>query len=510
LLTLKKGTAAEQDFDLSLALSGVSWQDKTALFPGWENSDIESADAKKARQILYPWNWEYPTKIRIYWMINEKEGEEDSKYVCLKDTGKPLFTEIGLAPPAIDNEFDKDIANLKVFYTAVFNNKLWPKIKSNPRLFDPLQVFWDAKKQDVEISDTEASASPVNSGFLKAAVGNYAQKCAPLNQYISLVFLDKNKIKIPVNATYFAAFPVGGSWWKIDESYKVTDPALNESFLGLQYIPDLLTDPHKKTMMASAAITPLFEKEKYENNPVQLRKDMNFLGHADLRVNDVEDQMPEILKALGQFFDLPAKLHNYINKNKEDIKWRSGGNYTAYIEWLRKLENFLWSCTRDAMGFGSRENIRMLNTLQMLVKMYVDEVRGEVHTLDKEKQLQYWSDYNKMLAELSKTVHTEDKTYTAEKFKKIFQDNFKEALGEKMVLLHLQLFIGTDIPKENEINAGIDAWLKNWDSFLRLLKDDHAIIENIIYAQWEPVVIPYLKDNEGKTVTIESLGSLRN
>lgn len=506
LLTSIGGATTPANLQLALSLTGVFWDvcpplappapadPFNCLPPGWLTSTYSDATTTvPVKNVLYPWNWDYPEKIRLYWYAT---SGDKSQYNLLRAADhSPLYTEVALGPAA-NASYADDGKSLTAFYTDVLDGRLWPAGEDGKRHFNPYEILWSAADQGTTITDnTDGSIMGVNTGFLKTTVAHYAQKAAPLNQYLKLTFLEAGTLTPPTGATHFAAFPIGGNWWAPDVNANLPDNTTN--FLQLQYKPVSWAGSF---FGASCTLSPLTYPAD-TGTPIILRdQNGNFLGNVNLKVCDVKDWAPAVVGDLGPFFWLPDLLLAYLNANKALLQL-NGNTPPSATGLLLALGDFLWAVIRDGLGYGFYKGSDNTSVVDKVARQLADDhFPSPVQQLSNADQVRYWDFYNKTSSDLYILLPQADKIH--------FPDlptwkTFVTGLNDPTIQPLLAGLGPTGLPATNypppqqnfPARIDLDGWLTNWAKFINAFRNTPAIQSRVMATQWDALGQP--NTNEG-------------
>lgn len=527
LLTSVDPLAGEENLQASLTMTGVYWDNGThssVPMPDiWLQSTISDHNPLTSDPVIrdmqdafYPWNWAAPSALRLFWL--EKTGET---HTLIRDSdGHALFTDIGIAPAA-DGRYGNDLRRLKEYSQAHFNATLWPAAGSPPYRFDPCAVHWDGATRDVDFTDAEVPQ--VNTGFLKAAVAQAAQRIPPLNTGLLLAFLGAGRVTAPAGATHVMAVPTGGTWWTA-ASGSPFEPYIDAVRGQIDYAPALLTQYHADLrLVAACGITALKDDEPLNNESIQLRDPHgDFLGHVQLQVHDVEDQLPSLMYAAGRFFDLPRWFHAFLSHHREKLARPVGVPFDEYRLFVGGLNGFLWSSVRDSLGFGYRDESDGNSLLRRVVRKYCDDYsqgRAQVHMLDEGQQATYWTDYNHIMQQIKDAQFWETQDSASkisdDYWKKVFSPyaaglpgtglpgpevcglpflekavrDYGRDLGLARISDEAMKSVADllDIPSTEDAlsPAWISQWLAGWAAFLDTLEREPLLQQRMLFCQWK-------------------------
>jgi len=485
-------TDTEAKADIAVTISGISWKDGEA-FPQ-KSQPVTGPDVDEIKKFIYPWKWsgeEPPLKFKLYWVLSNNPPVPNNMLL----TVDPPVAQI------LEN-FNTDLNNLKSYYDALYDKRLFPGDSVSN-----LDLYWNyqtSNRQDIVFSDTdypnEDSGNKLNTGFFISAISICGQELPPLNQLCNLVYFCKDQtITIPGNTKGFLLFPDDDNRWKpmqqngdfihpMDDLYYV-------EYANYNSIPTRVYCP----------VTPLPTKVSGAENPIQLRKGGNFLGHVDLQAKDIEDQMPSIIYTAGHSFNLPHWFYNFLEKKKEVLYFDNNVLSPAdYKKWIQQLNDFLWCTLRDNLGFGYFPESDGNSLFTRVIRAYCD-MDGEVNTLSQEDQISYWKNFHEISEKLIKSVYNENLSYSS------FSELENPGLNKWKDLVSNKLFNNEQIlysegyevlpPKlesrlqstlqnlePTEVTEGfkisIDDWLHKWSEFLIELESNALLQTRVVFTQW--------------------------
>ncbi|HKP05020.1 MAG TPA: hypothetical protein VJU77_16835 [Chthoniobacterales bacterium] len=322
LSKLEPGQTQAGDFTLSL--SGVFWQDPS----------LQPAVPDLTEKHLYPWRWDLPTQVRLFWL--NQNGSE---------VGAP--TNLALQAFAAGYQPDTDIIRNHA------EQSLGEAIFDQQGHVIPSKILSSMAAQVVEVNDTSDPATI--QGYFKGRIAELAQKTPPHNQGLRLVFLASDAgIIIPADATHFVLFPTGGAWWNWTNNrftdianhigYSYADPGAPVGVFRV-YCPITIVD------RSSGVTNP--------NSPIRLVHDGAFYGQVRMGaggVTDTEDWLPGLNYRAAQYLDLPARLLGYLRGAESVLSVTvAQAQEREYVNYLQRIERFLLTVTRDMLGFGRFE-----------------------------------------------------------------------------------------------------------------------------------------------------------
>lgn len=467
----KEGLEPATDYpftpQLTILLTGLHWEDEIP-----EKLKVE----KLASKVLFPWNWEAPLKIRIYWLMKEGDG-----YSWLPDgNNKPMYSEITTETPKKDG-YEDDIKILNEYFSETLNNVIW---KEN--LFNDNQILWfKDEKKNVVVNDDFETNNKDFTGFLKSAVGQFAQKLSPLNQFLDLVFFSRNEeVKIPDKAKYYVAFPVGGEWWNIDTNRPLPEPTTGSfrgDFCYLNYSPKPMieiSNGEQAMFKVKSPITAL-EAKKYQNDsPIQLRDDKgNFKGTVEIKAFDIDDWTDTLLDGLAVHFDLPALMLQFVKEKEISNK-----------QILERINDFLWTTVRDSLGFGYRISSEGTSILRAVVKQYCDDTAiKELYNLSAKEQTEYWKKYDDTIKDLDAKFRLKEKSdfNSIALWIKFLKDELDKIIESKDFELRVkELIIELVTLVKGEINN--TDFVPHWQNILKILNDG-SVQALIVSLQWQKI-----------------------
>jgi hypothetical protein len=475
--------------ELTLMLNGLNWEKGKKLPDGWETpTDDEVKNIIK--KTLYPWRWNQPEEILIVWL------DKNNKLLTEEDGVTPKPTIIKLTKPTL-KDYKDDIISLKKHIELTLNKELGldiNKIRKN-------QIIWATKStvEEIEINDTyeinkDSEIIGNETGFLKAAIGQYAQNIPPLNQGLNLAFFaNDEKVTVPPLAISFVAFLVGGESW---DNYDLNQIKTDENFVTLNYKPTTLGSITELQVYSS--ITPITSKATANTSVIKLRDDDgNFEGTVKIDAKDEEDWTNGIQKRIGAYFDLPKLFYEYLKDNAESLKFDKSMAHKIqeHITWLKKIDEYFWAVSRDTLGFGFQNGGDDSSIVHHLVLEFSNNEIGNLHSLNEETKIQeYWNKYKEIKESIEPKVKKLDKTHydTAEKWRNLFVEKFlddKEANAQfKKVIEGCCLLSNMHVDKItiSELNETIKRWLEAWENMIDLF-DDTTFQKEMVLVQWNKV-----------------------
>lgn len=354
--------------ELSIAIAGCAWENKCPEF-----TDIIKRD--EFVKSLYPWNWKPSKLIKVIWLHMSKDGDS----TLYKMIGADNIDIFRTSYPA--NEID-DSNIIKEYYTSILDTKI-KNDKDSLRLINPSEIVYDysgdSRGTKIEIKEEELITTPQanSTGFLTSSIAQFAQKLAPVNNILELVFFaQKKEFIIPAGTTHFVAFPVGdaevenwtkyykvfytknGKEWFSETTIPVTPEEIDKIFFTGEKVKIEYTErSHEKpSLRLYCPITPLPEKPK-ENAPIQLRDENGkFIGETKVEVHDSEELFEreifkkKLINKTASIFDLPCLFHDYLQ-----------GNINQIIKikekiWFENVNNLLVILLRDVYSIGNELN----------------------------------------------------------------------------------------------------------------------------------------------------------
>ena len=258
-----------------------------------------------------------------------------------------------------------------VFSTAPINfPDVWMEIEPTTGQGKALKV--------IRLDETAPSPS-ICTGRFSGAISHFAQKLPPVNQILDLVFFAAGEVTPPNGTIGFIAFPVGGTDWDAGTNAPVKSH-LSEDHYSLTYKP---RGKNVFKLYCPVASLPEIAAVPPNGSPIQLRENGNFLGRVRLDAADVEDWLPGIFKRMGQFFSLTDHFARYLFGNGADpliapVATLPVGDPNTdhkarvYVDFLLRLEEFLLTTSRDALGFGLQPTEDGSSWVDFLARGYAD------------------------------------------------------------------------------------------------------------------------------------------
>lgn len=469
----------KEDVDLPCnivsSITGVSWKAGVAI--------PATLTGETAKNTLYPWRWnnDLPEFIRVYWLKLAGSKYEVISYDDLK------------YEPASTTSTDR--ALLVDHFEYVVNERIFSKVVAGELISSEIEMDYSQKNATtIEIGESMTVPDTTVTGFFTSAISQFAQRLAPLNEQLGLVFFHELKnLKPPTGTVAFTAFPLhktATSRWSIATTAK---PTLHkEDHFILEY--------NKIDTIARTGYSPVTLLPKISpDSPIKLRdKEGNFLGIVEVGVSDCEAWESSVVSACGKFFDLPRLFEHFLHKNKAHLIYKEPNPAKEYLDWVTQLNDFLFCSMRDASGFGHRTESDGVNMLQRVAIAYCNVLYPEIESLGYVAQKEYWQLYEKVNTALNKKLATElDPAYKIDVWKTTFGKIVRDArikLDANILELVKQLnFVAPDLPgpgkNEPVINGHVTKWLDTWHKFLRFLQDDHVLQQRIMYAQWEELTL---------------------
>lgn len=481
--------------EIVTSISGLSWK-KGENFPvNWTKEE--------AKQSLYPWYWDRPGKLRVYWITREGAGYESVGWTDL---------DMRMPPQDALIRYDADGKKMRAYYESILDRKIFPEASAALISKDDVEMEIDVlEKQEMKVTD-DAPAAGRPTDFYNSAISQFAQKLAPLNELLGFVFfmsmVPEQPVQAPDNAVGFVAFPYSessGSRWQSAEGGMPT--ALHVRNVPAGKLPQLAVAYRAYNGVAMTAYCPvtLLPEPQTDEQPIQLRNHKGaFWGHVHLSVNDVEDQVEAILTAAAPFFDLPGMMWRYLHDNAG--KLHPGDPATDdYLLWINKINDFLWAALRDALGFGRLPESDGHSMAERLVRHYCNtKYKNEVHNLSEAEQASYWSDFERIKKDILAESGAKD-NYTLDAWKKLVREDIfttettlateEKELEERSVRItdSVQFIVGfvkLDIANSdlaNVVEKKVGAWLQAWHRLLDLLRDDDLLVKRILFEQWNRI-----------------------
>ncbi|KMQ64784.1 hypothetical protein ACM46_11175 [Chryseobacterium angstadtii] len=297
-------------FGISLSLAGVYIDKEEETLPeilrnGTINDNNPLEDLAK---VLYPWYWkEQPQKLLLYFYKENNSDPLNPSYQQINTS----FTFVVNAHNFTDAE--KDIKKLISCYNEELNKCIVTGQTINKNKISAVNKAGDIHLEDAQDSIPEA--------YLIGAIAGKAQKLAPLNEALSLVFFaadnfdfDKADNK-PI--THFVAFPIDSDDWVLEDNLP---PVWDENgFMQKKYLREINGESY--AVNVHSAVTPIPKPDQTKHG-IKLRDDKaNFDGTLiTLEVNDTEDWSEKWLEKLFYHINPLEEIAGFISRyNVEDI-----------------------------------------------------------------------------------------------------------------------------------------------------------------------------------------------
>jgi hypothetical protein len=309
---------------------------------------------------LYPWRWQLPEQLRIWWLI---EDDTDPAAVSYRVDG---MTDIDLKTIEDQDAPNDDVEKVKSQYEANLN-RLLRNSDGTPRegaLCSSLNGAGNGNGDELVLGDDPPPPdSPTHE--LRGAIAQLAQKLPPFNQALGMVFLAEATLDVPPGANCLIAAPIGGDWWQQPTTQIAPGDAVSveKSSVKISYPAVAGKLPNGFTFFASIEYfsADALDGPQDPNAHLQVTKNGVFVGKVCcLEVSDVDDWMPGIHRRLAPYFDLPAYLARYLNRNAirkallpDDLPLDQEDAYRSYLE---AVEDYLIRVMRDALGYGWRDH----------------------------------------------------------------------------------------------------------------------------------------------------------
>ncbi|MFN1215964.1 hypothetical protein ACKW6Q_03155 [Chryseobacterium kwangjuense] len=334
-------------FGISLSLAGVYTDKDEATDPEiLRNGTIDNSNQlDDLAKVLYPWHWtEKPKKLLLYF-YKENSLDPLNPY---QQINTPFPFDISA------HNFDdaeNDIKKLKSSYDEEIN-----KCIISGKTINKNKIQAEKKKTDIYIEDTPDS---VPEGYLIGAIAGKAQKFAPLNEAISLVFFadDDFDFNDPDNQpiTHFVAFPIDSDDWILEDI--LGEPVWDENgFMQKRYMRTLNGESY--IVNVHSAITPIPEPDQTKHGIILRDDQANFEGTlTNLHISDTEDWSEKWLE----------KLFYLINPLKET---------TRYIRKYAKKHKDINDETDDDKKDEVKQNVKKLSKL--FFRVLVLELRNHI------------------------------------------------------------------------------------------------------------------------------------
>lgn len=492
----------ETEAQIVVSLAGLSWAKGVPLPAAW------NADQAMAKRFLYPWNWDLPTHLRVYWF-----KEAGGRYVSANE-----FIDLQIKLTDLSS-YDADSKKLIEYYENILDERIFSASGINPD--EVFFEFWPQKQHEIELNDQDPVPNQ-ETKFYNASIADFSQKLSPLNELLKFIFFAPadsavSLFKAPQGYAGFAVFPfnlTAGSRWEPVTVMPDTISCDKPTQAG--DIPWVSIDykiSGADQMKVYCPVTPPTQKDQSQG-PIKLRdQNGNFEGRVMLEVNDVEDQMPALLSVSGRFFDLPQLFFEFLKKHRNTYRYINR-NEADYRKWILDINDFLWAVVRDAVGFGWRKETDKQSTADRIVRKYCDSRFGAVQSLNDEQQKQYWETYNQITTSLHKNLEAQwhaDSSFDSNKWRNLqaavfatdkaikkYIDDAEAAnkpvsarplqLNSQIEPLTLQLTAIPPLPQganlADFLNGSVDNWLHSWEKYLEHLYTDHLLQGRILFEQW--------------------------
>ena len=480
--------------EIALRINSVSYKK--------EEGDPENVfgNIKSISKLLLPWHWDNASHIRIRWISNK---ELHGNPVDIDLTGFQSTTDKDMVQnfneDTMFSEILKDYKESDKDPTKIYE-VLMNKIKEN-------HDFTSGIIHETTISDDYENSK---DGFLPIFIAKASQELPPLSQYLKLVFFGTKTdvITISNEVDSFIAFPVF-----LGEEPNIWKPTNDENKKNDTTYEIPYHDFGERTIKAYCPITPLptaVTEQDLKSPGIHLRDENgDFLGCVKLQVNDIEDQLPTILYEVGRTFDLPKILISWLEKegSEEDPKLEN--------KHIKSLDNILWACLRDSLGFGFKQESDQESSVSRIVKKYCkDYPISETNGMSLNEL--FWKQYFEINALMDKDGEKEffkssDK-YSIDKWKDLFKiidpekfetiDNFTVNLGwiqsnlKKSFANELELVLLDDKTIKTirsvwdfQIEKGHENWLKDWKAFIEIIQTDAVLQNRLVFLQWKDLLL---------------------
>lgn len=276
-------------------------------------TEVNSALIQDMKSTLYPWNWTSPDKIRVYFI---KDKDEVS---VLKSEDLDISSLVG-------SRNDKDeFTIIQAMYEKELDSRIFKNNTISYReILQEIQEIGNEKK-DIHINENyNEDIEP--SFFLSASIAGKAQKLAPFNELLKLVFFSNADVDL-TDCKAFVAFPIDNEKrrdWTFKDISNIENDII-EQYKKHKYNTSELTTvelAYTRTdstgaeydILVESAITPLPEPNQ-EKHGIKLRdENADFEGTlTTLDVSDTDDWSEKWLEKL--FYNLKPleEITGYIN-----------------------------------------------------------------------------------------------------------------------------------------------------------------------------------------------------
>jgi hypothetical protein len=456
--------------NLAITISGISWG-KPAGADDFPITTTGEHDIIGFKNLIYPWNWKpggnLPTHVRIIWQMQDHSLYADPV---------PLRLLAIKAPGATGYEAASEVSI--EHHEKIYESKLY-----NHGVIQGKEIWWNfegSAKQDIEFNDGTPAHTPentVNTGFFTASISRVAQEMPPVNQLMNLVYYCvEQELQPPDNAWRFMAFP----WYGTGDPQQVS-PTNDD----LYYFE--VADPGGTSKRCYCPTTD-WETQWGNDHPIKIRDNRgNFLGHVDLKVNDVEDSIASIISAVSPYYDLPDLFIRYLRANK--------GLITAAT--AVDINNFLLATMRDGLGFGYLKETDDDSMVCRIVRKQCELTFGEFTSLDEQAQINFWNKYYTLLdgpppaTSLLETIKIwEQSTLDLAKWKGLWDDIVDEK-NDYLTPLAKDLINNSRIdPTRISEKDYVEGWLDAWSSLFAELAKDVGFMHRVLFMQWAQLPFP--------------------
>jgi hypothetical protein len=473
-----------------VSISGLSWKrngDDNTLgensFPAdWQKENGRDA----AKKYLYPWRWDSPSHIRIFWLIKEASHYESVFYTDLEvDNNSRLI------------DYNADAVTIKTYYEEILDKRIFRK---EPPLIDGRVLFESIeqdKKQEILMDDSNSSIEPTTH-FYNTSIANFSQNIPPLNALAKLVFFGEDSLFSPngleeKNIEGFTAFPINkteGKRW-----YTETDRVISSHFdknknKFAQFKIQYNFDGNEIAVFSPFNTLPRISELPITdtNHSIRIRdENWNFLGHVDLQVNDIENQVPSILYAASSAFDLPVGLLKYLKSKFPDGTPIDFGDQSIFDQ----LNKILCASLRDSLGFGFLPESDGNSLVIRIVRAYCD-LNKSSQTSTTEDQITYWKKFYDIKEKLLDTVISKNKEFknidewinllktTIKKHENSIRDIENVTPLEDNVFQLIESVFSKNYSDFHE-------WSEDWSNLLSEVLKNSLLQWRIVFAQWNTI-----------------------
>ncbi|MBO9690723.1 hypothetical protein [Chryseobacterium sp.] len=311
-------------FGISLSLAGVYIDKEEETLPEiLRNGTInDNNPLEDLARVLYPWYWvEKPQKLLLYF-YREDNSDPLNPY---RQINRSFIFDVNA------HNFDdaeNDINKLISCYNEELNKCIVTGQTINKNKISAVN-----KAGDIHLEDAQDS---IPEGYLIGAIAGKAQKLAPLNEALSLVFFAADNFDFD-NAdnrpiTHFAAFPIDSEdWIPKDDLAPEWD---KNGFMQKKYLRKINGESY--AVNVHSAVTPIPKPDQTKHG-IKLRDQFaNFDGTlTTLDVNDTEDWSEKWLEKLFYHINPLEEIEGFISRY--DVKDKTMDDVRQNIKDMSRL-----------------------------------------------------------------------------------------------------------------------------------------------------------------------------